>query len=92
MQRHRGRGREPPAFFNAVAGFGEADAFYMACRFGENTMNMTQRIVLGVGILIVDLVVFFLPLSAIFLMYVLIFNPPWFRTFLNNIEKSNGGA
>jgi hypothetical protein len=50
-------------------------------------MNMTQRILLGVGILIVDLAVFFLPLTAFFLMYILIANPPWFRNFLNNLDN-----
>ncbi|MBL7179088.1 MAG: hypothetical protein ABIK98_10845 [Pseudomonadota bacterium] len=51
-------------------------------------MNITQRILLSIGILLVDLAVFFLPLSAFFLMYILIANPPWFRNFLNNLESS----
>jgi hypothetical protein len=49
-------------------------------------MGINQRIALAVAVLILDLVVFFLPLSALFLAYILIFNPPWFRQFL---EKSN---
>jgi hypothetical protein len=43
---------------------------------------------LGIGVLLVDLIVFFLPLSAIFLMYIIIFNPPRFRAFLNNLDNS----
>jgi hypothetical protein len=52
-------------------------------------MDKTRRILLSIGILLVDLIVFFLPLSAIFLMYIIIFNPPWFRNFLNNLDGLN---
>jgi hypothetical protein len=33
--------------------------------------------------------VFFLPLTAFFLIYILMFNPPWFRKFLDRLD---GGA
>jgi hypothetical protein len=36
--------------------------------------------------LLIDLLIFFLPLNALFLVYILIFNPPWFRNFLNNLN------
>ena len=49
---------------------------------------MTQRILLSLGILIIDLAVFYLPLTAFFLIYILIANPPWFRDFLNNLDSS----
>jgi hypothetical membrane protein len=49
-------------------------------------MNMTKRILLSVGILAVDLAVFFLPLTAFFLIYILMLNPPWFRDFLNHLD------
>ncbi len=51
-------------------------------------MSMTNRILLCLGILLVDLVVFFLPLTAFFLIYILIYNPPWFRGFLDSLDKS----
>jgi len=51
-------------------------------------MQKKQRIILAGLILAADLVVFFLPLTAIFLAYVLIFNPPWFRDFINNLDDS----
>lgn len=51
-------------------------------------MNMTKRILLSVGILAVDLAVFFLPLTAFFLIYILMLNPPWFRDFLNHLDDS----
>ena len=50
-------------------------------------MDMTKRIFISIGILLVDLLVFFLPLTALFLIYILIFNPPWFRDFLNTLDE-----
>jgi hypothetical protein len=50
-------------------------------------MQKKQRVILAGVILAADLVVFFLPLAAIFLAYILIFNPPWFRDFINNLGE-----
>jgi hypothetical protein len=50
---------------------------------------MTQRLLLAGGILLVDLLVFFLPLTAFFLIYVLMYNPPWFREFLNTLDNAS---
>ena len=51
-------------------------------------MSMTNRILLSLAILLVDLGIFFLPLTALFLIYILFYNPPWFRGFLENLDKS----
>ncbi len=51
-------------------------------------MTIKNRIFLGLGILAVDLVVFFLPLTAIFLISIVIYNPPWFREFLNELDEN----
>ncbi|MFZ0614675.1 MAG: hypothetical protein WAM73_20685 [Desulfobacterales bacterium] len=51
-------------------------------------MRLTTRILLAAAILLLDLVVFFLPLTAVFLAYVIIFNPPWFREFLDRLDRS----
>lgn len=51
-------------------------------------MKMTKRIILATVILLVDLFMFYLPLTALFLIYILIFNP-WFRDFLNNMNDSD---
>jgi hypothetical protein len=51
---------------------------------------MTRRILLCIGILLVDLAVFALPLTALFLIYILIGNPPWFRDFLNRLDEPGG--
>jgi hypothetical protein len=46
-------------------------------------MPMSQRILIAVLVLLVDLAIFFFPLTAVFLAYVIVVNPPWFRDFLN---------
>jgi uncharacterized membrane protein YbaN (DUF454 family) len=51
-------------------------------------MGKTKRIFLSLGILLVDVVIFYLPLTAFFLIYILMFNPPWFRDFLNHMDNS----
>ena len=51
-------------------------------------MNLSYRILLAALILLLDLVFFFFPLTAVFLAYVIIFNPPWFRDFLNRLDST----
>jgi hypothetical protein len=48
-------------------------------------MSLTNRILLAAAILLLDLVVFFFPLTAVFFAYIIIFNPPWFRNFINHL-------
>ena len=50
-------------------------------------MSLPQRILLAALVLIVDLVVFFFPISAVLIAYVIIFNPPWFREFVLRLDK-----
>ncbi len=54
----------------------------------RRTMGKTKRLLLSLGILLVDVVIFYLPLTAFFLIYILMFNPPWFRDFLNHMDDS----
>ena len=49
-------------------------------------MSKKQRILICVLILVLDLAVFFLPLTAIFLVYIILNNPPWFREFLQQLD------
>ncbi|MGD2038433.1 MAG: hypothetical protein PVH28_11150 [Desulfobacterales bacterium] len=49
-------------------------------------MSKKQRVMICVMILVLDLVVFFLPLTAIFLVYIILINPPWFREFLQRLD------
>ncbi len=50
-------------------------------------MAMWKRILLSAGVLVIDLGVVILPLTALFLIYILIWNPPWFRDFLNRLDR-----
>ena len=50
-------------------------------------MKRTNRILLAVGIIVLDLVVFFLPLAAIFLAYIVMYNPPWAKDFLEMLNE-----
>jgi hypothetical protein len=52
-------------------------------------MSMKQRIFLAAGILLVDLIVFVLPLTALFLVYIILVNPIWFRDFLQKLDSSS---
>ncbi|MBN2124862.1 MAG: hypothetical protein JW821_11250 [Deltaproteobacteria bacterium] len=59
-------------------------------RMEVSQMTRTNRVFLSLGILLVDLVVFFLPLTALFLVYIILWNPAWFRGFLNGLDKDPG--
>ena len=52
-------------------------------------MTMIQRALLAALVLLVDLAIFFFPLTAVFLAYIILFNPLWFREFLNHIDQPN---
>jgi hypothetical protein len=58
----------------------------------EKVMTMTNRILLSIAILFVDVVIFFLPLTALFLIYILLYNPPWFRNFLQGLNSPGEGT
>lgn len=55
-------------------------------------MPMVYRVLLAAGVLLLDLVVFFLPLTAVFLAYVILVNPPWVRLFLEQLERPSGSG
>jgi hypothetical protein len=52
-------------------------------------MEMWKRTLLALGILVVDTAVFFVPLTALFVAYILLFNPPWARSFLEGLERGS---
>jgi hypothetical protein len=53
-------------------------------------MSMINRVLLALGVVVVDLAVFFVPLTAVFMAYILVYNPPWFREFLNTLNAGQG--
>ena len=52
-------------------------------------MHMAYRILICFGILLIDLAVFFIPLTALFLIYIILANPPWFREFLQKLNHNH---
>jgi len=56
--------------------------------FGRKLMTMKYRILIALGILLVDFAAVVVPLTAIFLSYIVIYNPPWFRKFLNDMDDT----
>ncbi len=50
-------------------------------------MTYAQRILLAILILLVDFVIFFLPVLALFAAYVLIARPPWFKTWVDRLYE-----
>lgn len=51
-------------------------------------MRIGQKIILSVGIILIDLIVFFLPLTALFLVYIILVNPQWFRELLQKLDHT----
>jgi hypothetical protein len=49
-------------------------------------MSSQKRLLLAFGIILIDLVIFFLPLTAFFLAYVIIYNPLWVKDFLEGLD------
>jgi hypothetical protein len=52
-------------------------------------MEMWKRTLLASAILLVDTAVFFVPLTALFVAYILLLNPPWVRSFLKNLDQGS---
>lgn len=49
-------------------------------------MHPLNRLLLALVILIVDAAVFVIPLGGLFIAYVILANPPWFRDFLARLD------
>ena len=57
---------------------------------GGGIMSMINRVLLALGVVALDFAVFFLPLTAVFMAYILLYNPPWFREFLASLDAGQG--
>ncbi len=53
---------------------------------GVKEMTMTQRALLAAVIVLIDLVAFFIPLTALVVAYVILLNPPWFKAFMQRLD------
>jgi hypothetical protein len=48
-------------------------------------MTTTERVLLAVAVVAVDVVAFALPLTGFFAAYVLLARPPWFRRWVEDL-------
>ena len=48
-------------------------------------MKLSLRVGLGVVLVVVDLVTFFVPLTAVFAFYILVARPDWFLDFIDEV-------
>jgi hypothetical protein len=53
-------------------------------------MKMWKRLLLVVVLLALHYLLIFLPLAELFIVYIILANPRWFRKFLDNLDKPEG--
>jgi hypothetical protein len=46
-----------------------------------------RELLLGIAIFFVDMAIFFIPICALLLAYVVIFKPIWFKNFIDEIYR-----
>ena len=51
-------------------------------------MRRTDRWILALVLVLIDLVIFAIPLTGLFAAYILIFRPPWFRLWVEDLYRS----
>ncbi len=55
-------------------------------------MNIFYRILISIGLIVLHYVGIFLPITEGFLIYIILFNPKWFRDFLNGMARDRQEA
>jgi len=55
-------------------------------------MSTSERAVLAVGIVLVDVVVFALPLTGLLAAWILLARPPWFREWVDRLYGGRPGG
>ena len=51
-------------------------------------MRSTDRWILALLLVMIDLVIFAIPLTGMFAAYVLLARPPWFRDWVENLYRT----
>jgi hypothetical protein len=51
-------------------------------------MRPTDRWVLALLLVLIDLVIFAIPLTGLFAAYILLIRPPWFRTWVEDLYRN----
>ncbi len=52
-------------------------------------MTHSQRILLAVAIIVVDVVAVFIPLTAVVAAYIILARPPWFREWIARVYSES---
>lgn len=52
-------------------------------------MSMINRVLLALAVVAADLAVLFVPLTSVFMAYILVYNPPWFRKVPNTLDAGD---
>jgi hypothetical protein len=50
-------------------------------------MRPTDRWILAILLVVIDLVIFAIPLTGLFAAYILLVRPPWFRTWVEDLYR-----
>ena len=51
-------------------------------------MRRTDRWILALVLVLIDLVIFAIPLTGLFAAYILLFRPSWFRVWVEDLYRS----
>ncbi|MGB5162997.1 MAG: hypothetical protein WBP34_07115 [Thermoanaerobaculia bacterium] len=51
-------------------------------------MRPTDRWILAILLVVIDLVIFAIPLTGLFAAYILLVRPPWFRTWVEDLYRN----
>jgi hypothetical protein len=51
-------------------------------------MRPTDRWVLALLLVVIDLVIFAIPLTGLFAAYILVIRPPWFRAWVEDLYRN----
>jgi hypothetical protein len=54
-------------------------------------MSASERVILAVTIVLVDVLVFVVPVTGLFAAWVLLARPPWFREWVERLYSPGGG-
>ena len=53
-------------------------------------MKSSERVLLAVVVILIDLAIFVVPLTGLFAAYLVLFRPPWFRAWVERLYAATG--
>lgn len=58
-------------------------------RYGSlSPMKTSERVLLAVTVVLVDVAIFFVPVAAVVAAYVILARPPWFRRWVDELYRA----